>query len=148
MDDRTATSSNLGATSILAINGKRANSTWAFEFFSQPYPLSYKVSSYKLIEREYAKRYANMSSQTSQGISHATGNSKVPQSAQEKVPKDVEQSLPDSVHPTSSGPGQSTNKSHAKNGGDASIVPQKLQEKLPESVERAVPNVIHDTGDK
>ena len=43
---------------------------------------------------------------------------------------------------------QSTNQTHAKSGGDASIVPQKVQEKLPESVERAVPNTIHDTGDR
>ncbi|KAF1947470.1 hypothetical protein EJ02DRAFT_417652 [Clathrospora elynae] len=42
---------------------------------------------------------------------------------------------------------QSTNQTHAKDGGNSSIVPQKLQEKLPESVERAVPNAIHDTGD-
>ncbi|KPM43743.1 hypothetical protein AK830_g2759 [Neonectria ditissima] len=54
---------------------------------------------------------------------------------------------PDSVQSTASEPGQSTNKSHAKGGGAASIVPQKIQEKLPESVERAVPNAIHDTGD-
>jgi len=52
------------------------------------------------------------------------------------------------VHPTGSEPGQSTNKSHAKGGGEASIVPQKLQEKLPEGVERAVPNALHDTGDE
>lgn len=52
------------------------------------------------------------------------------------------------VHPTGSDPGQSTSKSHAKDGGDASIVPQKLQEKLPESVEKAVPNALHDTGSK
>jgi hypothetical protein len=51
------------------------------------------------------------------------------------------------VHPTGSQPGQSTNKSHAKGGGEASYVPQKIQEKLPESIERAVPNAIHDTGD-
>ncbi|KAH9870145.1 hypothetical protein J1614_007067 [Plenodomus biglobosus] len=42
---------------------------------------------------------------------------------------------------------QSTNQTHAKDGGHASIVPLKVQEKLPESVERAVPNAIHDTGD-
>ncbi len=42
----------------------------------------------------------------------------------------------------------STEVSHAKGGGEASIVPQKLQEKLPESVERAVPNAIHETGDE
>lgn len=43
---------------------------------------------------------------------------------------------------------QSTNHTHAKDGGNASIVPLKVQEKLPESVERAVPNAVHDTGDK
>ncbi|KAI8932830.1 hypothetical protein NX059_010313 [Plenodomus lindquistii] len=42
---------------------------------------------------------------------------------------------------------QSTNQTHAKDGGNASKVPLKVQEKLPESVERAVPNAIHDTGD-
>ncbi|KAM0417176.1 hypothetical protein ACHAPT_012813 [Fusarium lateritium] len=82
-----------------------------------------------------------------QGGSHATGESKVPEGAQEKAPKGLEESLPDSIHPTGSDPGQSTNKSHAKGGGKESVVPQKIQEKLPESVERAVPNIIHDTGD-
>ena len=52
------------------------------------------------------------------------------------------------IHPTGAEPGQSTNRTHAKDGGKASIVPQKLQEKLPESIERAVPNAIHDTGDE
>jgi len=42
--------------------------------------------------------------------------------------------------------GNSTNQTHAKDGGDASIVPGKVQEKLPEEVERAVPNTLHDTG--
>ncbi|KAM0425934.1 hypothetical protein ACHAPT_008873 [Fusarium lateritium] len=82
-----------------------------------------------------------------QGVSHASGESKVPEAVQQKAPQGLEENLPDSVHPTGSEPGQSTNKSHAKGGGEASIVPQKLQEKLPESVERAVPNAIHDTGD-
>ncbi|KAF4469096.1 hypothetical protein FALBO_4008 [Fusarium albosuccineum] len=82
-----------------------------------------------------------------QGVSHATGESKVPPAIQQKAPRGLEEKLPDSVHPTGSEPGQSTNKSHAKGGGEASIVPQKIQEKLPESVERAVPNAIHDTGD-
>ncbi|GME35784.1 hypothetical protein FDECE_1627 [Neofusicoccum parvum] len=85
--------------------------------------------------------------QRGQGVSHATGNSKVPGNVQKQAPKGLEESLPDSIHPTGAEPGQSTNKSHAKGGGAASIVPQKLQEKLPESVERAVPNAIHDTGD-
>ncbi|WAO92633.1 Hypothetical protein NCS54_01014800 [Fusarium falciforme] len=74
-----------------------------------------------------------------QGVSDTTGHSKI----QEKAPE----RYPDSVHPTDAEPGQSTNRTHAKDGGKASIVPQKLQEKLPESVERAVPNAIHDTGD-
>ncbi|RBA11826.1 hypothetical protein FPRO05_14178 [Fusarium proliferatum] len=51
------------------------------------------------------------------------------------------------VHRTGPEPGQFTHKTHAKDGGKASIVPQKLQEKLPESVERAVPNAIHNTDD-
>jgi hypothetical protein len=54
-----------------------------------------------------------------------------------------------SPHSTGSNPNnQSTNKTHAKDGGNASVVPQKIQEKLPEAVERAVPNALHDTGDK
>ncbi|KAJ5337443.1 hypothetical protein MYU51_020345 [Penicillium brevicompactum] len=85
--------------------------------------------------------------QRNQGASHATGASKVPEAVQNKAPRGLEGSLPDSVHPTGSQPGQSTNKSHAKGGGEASFVPQKVQEKLPESIERAVPNAIHDTGD-
>ncbi|KAF2123991.1 hypothetical protein P153DRAFT_435605 [Dothidotthia symphoricarpi CBS 119687] len=84
----------------------------------------------------------------SSGQSHASGQSAVPQKAQEAVPKDIEQALPDSVHPTATGPGQSTNKTHALNDGEDSIVPKKIQEILPESVERAVPNAIHNTGDK
>ncbi|KAJ3538403.1 hypothetical protein NM208_g5922 [Fusarium decemcellulare] len=81
-----------------------------------------------------------------QGKSHATGKSKVPESIQRAAPKGLEEALPDSIHPTGPNPGQSTNKSHAKGGGEESVVPQKVQEKLPESVERAVPNAIHDTG--
>ncbi|KAK7408572.1 hypothetical protein QQX98_009277 [Neonectria punicea] len=92
------------------------------------------------------RRFSAMSA-SNQGVSHATGESKVPKGAQDAVPKDVEESLPDSIHPTASGPGQSTNKSHAKGGSKESVVPQKLQEILPESVERAVPNALHDTGD-
>lgn len=38
-----------------------------------------------------------MQNQHGQGISHASGDSKVPGKVQDKVPKDVEQSLPDSV---------------------------------------------------
>ena len=97
-------------------------------------------------------------------MSHATGPSKVPESIARQVPKGLEKSLPNSVcqtspirhthtiltrqiHPTGTDMGQSPDKSHAKDGGNASMVPQKLQEKLPEGIERAVPNVIHDTGD-
>ncbi|AEO67131.1 db80a0ed-03d9-41c5-9e82-2b1ae0055c80 [Thermothielavioides terrestris] len=83
-----------------------------------------------------------------QGKTHATGESHVPGKVQEAAPEGLEKTLPDSIHPTGKEPGQSTNKTHAKEGGDASIVPKKIQEKLPESVERAVPNIIHDTGDK
>ncbi|KAH9871314.1 hypothetical protein IAQ61_005493 [Plenodomus lingam] len=107
--------------------------------------------------------------QHGQGASHATGESAVPNKVQEAAPKGLEDALPEGVgaiiflfllratilmqiikvHPTGSNPNnQSTNQTHAKDGGDASIVPKKIQEKLPESVERAVPNVIHDTGDK
>ncbi|KAF1846952.1 uncharacterized protein K460DRAFT_276176 [Cucurbitaria berberidis CBS 394.84] len=89
------------------------------------------------------------SNEYGQGKSHATGESAVPNKVQDAAPKGLEEALPEGVHPTGSNPNnQSTNKSHAKDGGDASIVPKKIQEKLPESVERAVPNAIHDTGDK
>ncbi|KAJ4362382.1 hypothetical protein N0V83_010475 [Neocucurbitaria cava] len=89
------------------------------------------------------------SNEYGQGKSHATGESAVPNKVQEAAPKGLEDALPEGVHPTGSNPNdQSTNKTHAKDGGDASIVPKKIQEKLPESVERAVPNAIHDTGDK
>ncbi|KAH7254938.1 hypothetical protein MRS44_016407 [Fusarium solani] len=88
-----------------------------------------------------------MENERGQGMSHATGDSKVPKPVQRKAPQGLEEKLPEAIHPTGSEPGQSTNKSHAKGGGEASIVPQKLQEKLPESVERVVPNAIHDTGD-
>ncbi|RGP77012.1 hypothetical protein FLONG3_4841 [Fusarium longipes] len=83
-----------------------------------------------------------------QGLSHATGPSKVPEGIARHVPQGLEEALPDSIHPTGTNPGQSTNKSHANDGQNASKVPQKLQEKLPETVERAVPNAVHDTGDK
>jgi hypothetical protein len=49
------------------------------------------------------------------------------------------------VHDTGS---QGEGKTHAKDGGDASIVPKGIQKAVPESVERALPNAIHDTGDK
>ncbi|CAO2655220.1 Nn.00g102840.m01.CDS01 [Neocucurbitaria sp. VM-36] len=89
------------------------------------------------------------SNEYGQGKSHATGESAVPNKVQDVAPKGLEDALPEGVHPTGSNPNdQSTNQTHAKDGGDASIVPKKIQEKLPESVERAVPNAIHDTGDK
>lgn len=117
------------------------------------------------IPTSYPIHISNMENKHGQGVSHATDHSKVPGKVQQKAPQGLEESLPDSVccnewatrlmqmlillqvHPTGPEPGQSTNKSHAKGGGAASIVPQKLQEKLPEGVERAVPNAIHDTGD-
>ncbi|KAF5243362.1 hypothetical protein FAUST_2931 [Fusarium austroamericanum] len=82
-----------------------------------------------------------------QGMSHSTGPSKVPEGIARHAPKGLEEALPDSIHPTGTFPGQSTNKSHAKDSGNTSKIPQKLQEKLPESIEREVPNAIHDTGD-
>ncbi|KAM0345081.1 hypothetical protein ACHAPU_006967 [Fusarium lateritium] len=85
-----------------------------------------------------------------QGISHASAPSKLPEGLQRQLPKSVEKALPESIHPTEPKPAQSwksTNVSHAKGGGEASILPQTIQEMLPESVERAAPNVIHDTGD-
>ncbi|KAH7371194.1 hypothetical protein BKA66DRAFT_572932 [Pyrenochaeta sp. MPI-SDFR-AT-0127] len=73
-----------------------------------------------------------------QGKSHASGESAVPNKIQQAAPKGLEESLPKGFHPTSSNPNnQSTNQTHAKDGGDASIVPKKIQEKLPESIERA-----------
>ncbi|KAF1941444.1 hypothetical protein EJ02DRAFT_404423 [Clathrospora elynae] len=87
--------------------------------------------------------------QHGQGVSHASGDSVVPKKVQEAAPKGLEESLPESIHPTGSNPNnQSTNQTHAKDGGNDSVVPKKLQEVLPESVERAVPNALHNTGDK
>ncbi|RYP51652.1 hypothetical protein DL768_003050 [Monosporascus sp. mg162] len=93
-------------------------------------------------------RTASQENEYGQGVSHATGKSKVPESVQKAAPKTLEDALPDFIHPTGKDPGQSTNKAHAKDGGDASVVPKKVQEKLPEGAERAVPNALHDTGDK
>ncbi|KAH7160456.1 hypothetical protein B0J13DRAFT_617219 [Dactylonectria estremocensis] len=75
-----------------------------------------------------------------QNAPNTSDNSKLVVDAKDESSRDQEGRAPDSSN-------QSTNKSHAKDGGKASIVPKKLQEKLPESVERAVPNAIHDTGD-
>ena len=41
-----------------------------------------------------------------QGISHATGDSKVPGRIQEFAPKSVEDNLPESIHPTGSEKGK------------------------------------------
>ncbi|KAM0221186.1 hypothetical protein ACHAQD_005539 [Fusarium lateritium] len=85
-----------------------------------------------------------------QGMSHASAPSNLPEGIQRQLPKSVEKALPEFIHPTESKPAQSwksTNISHAKGGGEASILPQKVQEMLPEGVERAAPNAIHDTGD-
>ncbi|OTA96467.1 hypothetical protein M434DRAFT_392898 [Hypoxylon sp. CO27-5] len=83
---------------------------------------------------------------SSTGKSHAIGESKVPGKVQEKAPKGLEEALPESIHPT--GGKESTQKTHAKGGGEESILPKKVQEKVPESIERAVPNALHNTGDK
>ncbi|RYP23860.1 hypothetical protein DL765_000937 [Monosporascus sp. GIB2] len=93
-------------------------------------------------------RTASRENEHGQGVSHATGKSKVPESVQKAASKALEDALPDFIHPTGKDPGQSTNKTHANDGGDASVVPKKVQEKLPEGAERTVPNALHDTGDK
>ncbi|KAF1975682.1 hypothetical protein BU23DRAFT_457683, partial [Bimuria novae-zelandiae CBS 107.79] len=79
-----------------------------------------------------------------QGVSHATGDSKVPDSVQHKASQGLEESLPNKVHDTGSDTGRTT---HAKDGGDASIVPKGLQKVAPEKLERVLPDSIHDTGD-
>ncbi|KAJ4345443.1 uncharacterized protein N0V89_011573 [Didymosphaeria variabile] len=85
-----------------------------------------------------------MQNEHGQGVSHATGGSKVPDTVQQKAPQGLEESLPNKVHDTGSGTGRQT---HAKDGGDASIVPKPLQKAVPEKLERALPDSIHDTGD-
>ena len=81
--------------------------------------------------------YSSMQNDHGQGMSHATGDSKVPQAAQEKLPKGVEESVPDSLHDTGS------SKSHAT--GD-SIVPEPIQKAVPKKLEEVLPNAIHDTS--
>lgn len=84
-----------------------------------------------------------MSSQNEygQGKSHTTGDSIVPEKAQEVLPQGVEESVPNKLHDT----GSSGAKSHATG---QSYVPEALQQVVPEKVERAIPNAIHDTGNK
>lgn len=72
-------------------------------------------------------------------MSHATGDSYVPQAAQDKLPREVEENVPNAVHDT----GSTGSKSHAT--GD-SKVPKVLQDAVPESVEKALPDSIHDTS--
>ncbi|OCL12070.1 hypothetical protein AOQ84DRAFT_312819 [Glonium stellatum] len=86
-----------------------------------------------------------MQNESGQGVSHATGDSKVPGKVQEKAPQGLEESLPNKLHDTGSGTGRQT---HAKDGGNASIVPKGIQKAVPEKLERALPNAIHDTGDE
>ncbi len=79
-----------------------------------------------------------MTNDLGQGASHATGDSKVPESVQNVAPRGLEENLPNQVHDT----GSSGSKSHAT--GD-SLVPQAVQEAVPESVEKALPEAIHPT---
>jgi hypothetical protein len=100
-----------------------------------------------------------------QGISHATGDSKVPEGIQNKASKGVEESLPNKVclamfhrcisqglntnnapkvHDTGSGTGRQT---HALNEGEDSVFPKSVQKAVPESVEHKLPNKLHNTGD-
>jgi hypothetical protein len=78
-----------------------------------------------------AQRAARGAENQAQGLSNTGGS--------------TSQSVANELKGATSG-NESTNRSHAKGGGEASIVPQKVQEKLPKSVEGAVPNAIHDTG--
>ncbi|KAF1996280.1 hypothetical protein P154DRAFT_525707 [Amniculicola lignicola CBS 123094] len=90
-----------------------------------------------------------MQNERSQGISHAQGDSKVPDSIQKKAPQGLEESLPNKVHETgSTTTDTSSRQTHAKDGGAASKVPLPIQKAVPEKLERALPNSIHDTGDK
>ena len=91
--------------------------------------------------RHLSSANITMQNEHGQGVSHATGGSKVPQAAQDKLPQSVEENVPNTLHDT----GSSGSKSHAT--GD-SIVPKAVQEAVPEKLERALPNAIHDTGDK
>ncbi|KAL4925845.1 uncharacterized protein BDV17DRAFT_294111 [Aspergillus undulatus] len=86
-----------------------------------------------------------MENQSGQGISHATGGSKVPGKVQEKAPQGLEESLPNKLHDTGSGTGRKT---HALNEGEDSMVPKGIQKAVPEALERALPNKIHNTGDQ
>ncbi|KAL3493628.1 hypothetical protein BJX62DRAFT_234994 [Aspergillus germanicus] len=79
-----------------------------------------------------------------QGISHATGDSKVPEGIQNKASKDLEDSLPNKVHDTGSGTGRQT---HALNEGEDSVFPKGVQKAVPEPIERKLPNKLHNTGD-
>ncbi|KZM22173.1 uncharacterized protein EKO05_0002088 [Ascochyta rabiei] len=97
---------------------------------------------------------------SSQQGSH-TADADIPNKAQQEAPQGLKENMKDARAPgdlagvegkstdnTAADANPETARSHAKNGGQASIVPQKIQEKLPESIERAVPNTIHDTGSK
>ncbi|KAJ9648460.1 hypothetical protein H2201_000796 [Coniosporium apollinis] len=84
-----------------------------------------------------------MQNDAGQGMSHATGDSKVPDTIQDKAPKGLEESLPNSVHDT----GDQGRKTHALGDGEDSKVPKPIQKIVPEKLERALPNKIHNTGD-
>ncbi|RAH80337.1 hypothetical protein BO86DRAFT_390319 [Aspergillus japonicus CBS 114.51] len=86
-----------------------------------------------------------MQNEYGQGISHATGGSRVPDKVQQKAPQGLEESLPNKLHDTGSGTGRQT---HALNDGEDSIVPKSIQKAVPEKLERALPNKIHNTGDE
>ncbi|KAI1609737.1 hypothetical protein EDD37DRAFT_665296 [Exophiala viscosa] len=69
--------------------------------------------------------------------SHATGDSIVPEKAQEVLPKGVEQSVPDSVHDTDSSVSHATGES---------MVPEAIQKAAPEGLEKALPESVHPTN--
>lgn len=47
-----------------------------------------------------------MQNEHGQGVSHAVGDSKVPEKVQEKAPQGLEESLPNKVHDTGSSTGR------------------------------------------
>lgn len=75
----------------------------------------------------------------STNMSHAVGDSVVPQKLQEKLPKGVEEAVPNKLHDT----GADTSGASHKTGD--SYVPGVLQETVPTKVEEVLPEKIHPT---
>ena len=105
-----------------------------------------------------------MAGETSKaGVSHATGDSKVPMKAQEILPEIVERGVPNKLHDTSpKGPDVITpasiaeqrkldgnfNKVGVSHATGDSKVPKKVQELVPGGLEKVLPKKLHDTSIK